>query len=750
MPSLAEQIKKNSKALSRGPGGQLLGESQEGLQSLTAKAGLQAPPTTPLGQSLLGASADQQKMAGTPAQKTKALSLATDPEDTLSGAVRRDQVRSVATQSEQVQQQKSQEMQDLGGLGDRVHAFVEAQRAKLANQTGAVAVAAKQDSGVAGAEGAVDLENLLGQLQADPANMQLQLQVNQALGRDLNSVLSPDEINQLYEDTTESIGQGAEAVVDDNLTVGNLFQDPAFGYTPTELSDLLELPEAQIASMTVPQLRDRIAQISDQQFSSTAQNEQMAGSLNLGAAERGLARQAARESSRVGTRSSEADIASLEQQIASADAVQFGGKTYSVEDLLADDTLSGVITDYLNAPEGSETRQRIDASEPELKAFIERNKALLEDAAERLTAGATEFGAVQNDNSGLISGTPISPEIAKDMIPGFGSLAAERIDEATVPILGVFKNPDVPNGEKVALTNSLNTLRDIDPTLLKEMGTMNYDELKALGAIDNTAKWQNYVQTKNEEKALRLNPPKDLNEAYQYLFGSPVDPAAVQEMLKRASFFSSSGQGLNNEQYRFQMIVDQNQDGVPDAPDVIANRLKQVLGAPQGPRDALARNFTPLQGTGQGMQGINGFRDSLYEKIGHGYKDGQLTYDFLKGPTAATLTIEEMQQLAKSKMKMAPGVKSTVEKSLSQMINNEAASPYNVKAGTLNLAASIMNGSMHANELNDEQLTQLYKQAYSAKPKSNNPAVLEKNAWFAKALSTLMEGRKLPMMHGKY
>lgn len=69
MATLADTLKKQTV---RGPGGQLSETTPEELQSLTDKAGLQAPPLTPLGGAMIGANPDQQKMIIRKAQKLAA------------------------------------------------------------------------------------------------------------------------------------------------------------------------------------------------------------------------------------------------------------------------------------------------------------------------------------------------------------------------------------------------------------------------------------------------------------------------------------------------------------------------------------------------------------------------------------------------------------------------------------------------------------------------------------------------------
>ncbi len=443
MAGLQDTIKKNKGMLVRSSTGELTEQTPEETQNLAGQAGLKAPPTTPMGVGMIGGNPDQQKMAGTPAQKQSALTLATSPDQTLQNTLRRQQVRDQATQSEEAQAQKSQNLKDLGGLGDRVNTFINAQRAHLGELAGQ-GVMVKNAANITGAggaaiapENAAEVKDLVGKFRNDPTNQDLLLSLNKALGYDANTQLSPADVDKLYESATSALATSGAGNTANEFNVDTLVKDPNFGYDKKTLSGILGVPEDSIGGMTVSQIRDQLNKVTADEFSKTAQLGKQAESGQLGQAERGLAREQGKEASRVGQRSTEADVAHLDQQIQNADQVSFGGKSYNVDDLLKDDTISGIITDYMNAPEGSPERAKLDKTEPELSSFINKNNALLQDASKQMQSGAGQFQETQAYNKALstVGGVQLNDDLAKAVIPFYGTLQAQKFDPQRIPAL---------------------------------------------------------------------------------------------------------------------------------------------------------------------------------------------------------------------------------------------------------------------------------------------------------------------------
>lgn len=672
--ALADIIARNKKRLVRGPGGVLSEEAPEGVQSLADSAGLSAPPTTPLGQGMIGANADQQKMAGTPQQKQAALQISQQPDQTLSGAMRRGQVRTEQTAQEQALTQKSENLKNLGSLGDRVSDFMQAQRQAL--QQKAAAEAPGVDVATAGefqgkdlaslqverpgeGEGAepvqVSLKDVLGELRKDPSNMQLQLEVNKALGYDINRQLSPEQINDLYQSAVEAISAGGAGAVDDNLNVDDLIASGQFGYEAPELANLLGVPEEQIGSMTVGQIRQTIDRLQQEEYSKAAELEQKAVSGQLGAAERQLARQQARETSATGIRSTEADVANLEKQIEDADLVSFGGKQYRVDELLQDSTLSNLITEYMQSGPDSEIRQRIDANEPELKAFIDKNQNLLADAATALSGGATGFQEIQTFNTGLaqIGSNKLDPNLAKELIPGYGELQASKVDVASNPFLSYSTSLD-PN-KATNLSSEINAQFSKNPDLGKELGELTPEDLAKLDIAGGGRRWEDYkTMQRQHQEAMAAQSPDDLINQLYVGAGNAEQVAAKLQQDRMLDIFEGNG-GIDN---KTKSLLDADNDGIMDSPEEIRSRLNS-LSPDLTLKETLDKGATPYQRQNLGETrnprpskkndyDSTKISSSLYKQLSRegALADGRLDKKELK---AANLSLQEMLYLKDNK-----------------------------------------------------------------------------------------------------
>lgn len=571
MPSLADTVQANKSVLTRDASGQLTEQTPEEVQSLAQKAGMVAPPTTPIGGAMIGANPNQQKMMGTPQQKQAALTLSSQPSQDLSTVTREQQARTQATAAEQGKIQKSQTLQNLGALGDRVNDFINTQKQGLDNQTASLQAASSGSTQAGTTQDLTSLQPVLAQLASDPTNMQLQLQVNQALGYDANRQLSPTEINQLYQSSTQSIAQTGAGAIQNTLTAQDLINQGGLGYDANQLGQLLGVPPDQVASMTVPQIQAQIDKIKQTEFSSSDQLNQQAGSGELGTAERGLAQQAGREASATGVRASEQDVANLNNQIASADTVSFNGQKMSVEDMLSDDNISKTITDYLNAGPDSPQRQQLDKSEPELSAFIAKNQAVLQDAADKLGAGATQFQGLQTSNKQAATlGGLIPDDLAAKLVPGAGQLSATALDPNSVPVLAAAQG--LNDTQKQQYGQDLQQVAAVSNDATKELSNLTPAQIQALGMDSPQGKWNDYVNQMNTYKQVQQTSNPD--QLLGMLFKQGNNEDFEHDAQTNASDYVL-GVGKQSQTAE---LLDHEHDGNVDDPSIL--RGKVVSGQP--------------------------------------------------------------------------------------------------------------------------------------------------------------------------
>ncbi len=623
MGTLADKLKKTT----RDANGQLAEQSPEEVQSLASKAGLAAAPMTPQGTLAIGGNEHQAKMAGAPNQKQAALSMSMQPSNDLATATRQGQVRSQATGQEQQAQQKSQDLQALGGVGDRVNDLINSQKAKLASSAPVEVQAADQFNG----KDVSAIKPLLAQLRANPSDMNLQLQVNQALGYDVSRQLSPDEVNSLYDNSVDAIAKGANGNIDHDLTVSDLIEGGHMGYDAPTLSHLLNVPEEQLSGMTVAQLKNQINQVQADEFSKSQEANTAQQSTQLGTAERQLAHQAGQEAARVGTRSSEADVQHIEKQIEAGDRVQFGGKEYSVEDLLSDGKISGIITDYMNAAPGSPERAQLERSEPQLMQFIQRNQAVLQDAAEKLSQGSAQFGQIQEQNKQILSKLPSN--IIEAVLPGGQQLSASTINPSDIPLLDwAQRNPQQAATLSSASKEDAQALSQLKPA-----------EIEALQIGTPGGKWDQYQADNKKIQDLKQRAQQATNpdEIVNLIFGGsfPGGYSDLQHRYTEDQHRSALGLPSNLDSYKGLV----RPDGNIRSPDDLVSNFRNMPGesiqdvlAGKHPQDLLKAPAVTNEATWTPIQ------QKLSKALSSKMDDGKIDANEL---ASSGLSVDDMLQL---------------------------------------------------------------------------------------------------------
>lgn len=440
--------------LTRGPGGVL--QRSPTLKQATQQAGLAAAPTTPMAAQMTGASAQAAKMAGTPQQMQAALQQASE-QPNLQTALRQKQYGREVTGAEAAGMSKSADMQKLGGLGDRVTKMI------------------TDELGKVGTAEDVKLSADLDIIRKDPtgtsqAAMDAMLRIAQS-GQDL------DKIKQLIPEAAATIGTIAKQTIADPSTVKASQFLPDLGYTPESLAELLGVTPEEVQGYSVAQLQDKVNQVASEEFTATQQLEQQAVSPLVGAAERGLAREAARELSATGVRASEADMQRLADDVSTAEQVTLFGETRNIADWLADDEVSALVKDVLESPEGSQLRKDMEAQAKPFYDFIIRNEGILKDAASKLDTSTTEFKAIQTFNKDLFKG--LSDAAIQAYAPQATGFKSARLTTTDVPLLTY--RAGLSDADRQLADNELNKIQASDPDMAKEISTLSADQLAILG-----------------------------------------------------------------------------------------------------------------------------------------------------------------------------------------------------------------------------------------------------------------------------
>ena len=602
-------------------------EKAPDLKQAMANVGATQAPTMPIGGTLIGANPDAVKMVGTSAQLNAAQSKQQDqaaPVDSLQTAVRQKQSRTATTTEEQGKMQKSADMQALGGLGDRVTNFIDTQRAKL---TTAAPVVAQANAPVSTTTSTIAdpaaASAALNALMANPNDTKLQKAANLALGRNLDTIIRKEEIAGLYQTAQEAVSSGGAKTIDDSLNISTLISDPEFGYDSNSLSNLLGLPADQINSMTVTQLRDAVDATISKEFSASATNQQMATSGIAGQAERAMAQSAGRELSSTGIRATESDTSNLEAQIANADQVSFGGNTYKIEDLLNDETVSGIISDYMNSAVGSPERSRIDKTEPALSAFIKKNDAILHDASLQLTHGADVFQKIQEQvkELGTQGGAQVDKKLMTKLITGFGQdFQTANVDPESIPFLANLTGKT--DYQKATVVNAVNTAVEKDIASPDELAVLSKAELEGLNIGVAGSNWNNYVTNTENRKAFSAKSEDD--KVASMVSGSWTVPE-IKEVVQVGKTRSVLGMG---DPINLGTLDPNNLDGSY----ATFNPPSTLAAASKGASVPTKLTITP-------PPPLNAMYSTLYSKLSGAASDGEVSGAEI---SAAGLGLEEL------------------------------------------------------------------------------------------------------------
>lgn len=604
MASLRDRI--NTTLVRRG--GKLVEEATPTSQ-LAGQAGLVAPPTTPVGVGALGGTPQQQAMAGSPNQKASALRQSTDTVNTIQEAEADKRYRSAMTAGEQDVASRGKQLQEkLGTTQEKVQSLVDAEVAKLGAQAGpqlttagtltaaganATTAAAPEQQAAVDAAYSTLLSSLAGGTALTDPSVQKQLNELVKL-----TGLSTAELTQRVSDAaaqqaTTQAGGAAATALGDTITVAQSLE--SLGTTREELAQLLGVPPEQIDTMSLNQLSAAVSGVTEQGGDmSVRQTEEMARSRQLGAAEREALREQSAEQSAAGVAAAEAELLDLSNALDSADTVTFGGHQYTVKELLSDDSISQMISDYLLNPNSPESKALAeDPNSKPLLDFAEKYRTTLTDAAKQVGSALTENEAIQTANAELASWSdspdalPVPDSVMQSL---YGADWKERADtrrEPTGLISTLRENPEWARENSAGL-NELFTLVGQNADLGPQISKLSRDELQGLLAPGAGGKrpLDVLVDTNRTAAALR-QASGDVDALLGLYFGVGTDQSEIADLVKLNAVNNNK---LTAKQRDYANMLDPDRDGIP-GPDLAgilqsaaskrirhANEVSEVLG----------------------------------------------------------------------------------------------------------------------------------------------------------------------------
>ena len=555
MANLLDTIAQNRRNLVRNPSGVLTQESTTGIQQLAANAKLIAMPTDPLSALVLGANPDQQKMMGTQAQTQAALSFNPNVGN-LDTERRRTPAQRQPTQSQS--SNRAQALQEASNIPRRVDEYIGAEIQKLETAKLQKQVASQADIQklpmVAQLPATLDYVSLKSNLEAiasNPQDLKSLANINIMLGRPANQLITPDELDQFYRTSTESIASGAQGLVDKDLTVGDLLRQENFPYNEQNLALLLELSPDQVRNLSIGDLKNRIAEINTAQA-----QEAVSKSFDplAGSAEQVGYQQLSRQLEESGVATTEAQLQNIEQSIASGESINFAGQQMRVADLLGDEGLSNLITEYLSSAPESAIRQDLDQSEPTLSKFIKDNETLLSELSQDMAASQTKLQSLQNDKEKLrtVGRVQLSDEIFSALMPG--GIITDSVDTSKVPLLSLIKKLTPEDGEKLA--SRVNTIVGARPDLAAELNQVSEEDL---GKLLDQSTFSSFLKANDIYQRVSNLSVDDIDGIFREYYG--LEPAEIAGNIEE----DNTRKALGLARSGISDTLDKDSDGIIDS-----------------------------------------------------------------------------------------------------------------------------------------------------------------------------------------
>lgn len=613
-------------------GAKSTGESRPSVGQLASQQGLAMAPLTAYGTSLIGGNQQQAKMAGTPAQKASALQAPTKVaaptgESQLEQAQTLQTAPTLSAEEEAKKEQAAKYAESLGTFGAKVSEWVEAAKKQFTAQT-ATAQIDVSDKLLTGLDAGKKTEatDILKQIavENDPTKkFQLETRLNIILGRNVDTILKPEEKQELYQSVADSIrvattaGQEAVAGADRKLTLADMTN---LGTTQQELATLLGLDEKAVGDLSISQLQQKIAEVSQQQFGTAQQAQAGLASAALSSADRAALRQYLRGAEQAGLAGAEAAVASIASQIDRDQTITFAGKSYKVDELLGTPAVSDIIQQAITEMSGTTktgpTLEALKTTEPALYKWLTDNMAGVKILVDQSTATSKSYGELQKANVaslGEIAST--QPELAKEWGYDPKALRAEAIDPTKLP--GAFQAlAAMPKEEQKAAAGVLSQLNKAAGTeATKNLTKEQVDKLQLNSPSGPAAA---YINASNDAKSFQ-------NASY------------IEDVIKGVSTGDESLEQLNKELEGDALAValglpgsnarelDVNQDGRIDEKDMPG--LKERYGTKLPSLVDVANGVKPASGLNQwslNRPRVDSPNQSLFDTLSAVTADGKI------------------------------------------------------------------------------------------------------------------------------
>jgi len=265
--------------------------------------------------------------------------------------------------------------------------------------------------------------------------------------------------------------------------------------------------------------------------------------------------------------SQEDELADLGRALEQADQVQFGGRQWTVEELLGDGNISQLLTEYLTNPTSQQSLAlKNDSQAKPLLDFAERYRTTLETAAKQMSAAVTESQRRVDANTAL--GKFGNANLSKEMMDFiYGAGWDKRGSEVQKPKAVLFSLQELAPGEQETFVTSMNDLTRRFPEAMQSMADLSANQIRSLMANGGVA-WKSYESALDYKRRL-----DEMDTADEIAAMVGLDPGALSAQLRQtASQFRDgliSSRGIGD-------LLDADRDGILDDPLTVQAALRKT------------------------------------------------------------------------------------------------------------------------------------------------------------------------------
>lgn len=478
-----------------------------------AAAALGQPvPTTPLSVAGTGMNPNAAKMAGTPNQLAGA-----NQQNLLSTQQREQQGRTQTTADEQAKLEKSQNLQNLGSLGDRVQNLINSNIS--ANEIQPVQLSLNQKDAQGNPIAATPEQTAL----QTAINSQDPTQVNTALATWANAEKAAGRpvdfstVASMFGSPEQALSTALQSGLQDTIKVD---ENAIKGLGYTDLNDFKDKTGIDIPpGTTLAQLQNSVSQAVTSEFSENERLKKIAFDPNSSVAERSSARQSLIDNGSLKLNAAEEQAHQLETKVANADEVQFMGGTHKLDDLLNDQNFTGLVSKALNDPA---TMEKLKQTNPDIASFIQSNGAALKEVTDQIPQATDSFQQMQDQYKSLnkVGSTTMNASVMAALYPGYNAdQFVSSLPQANGNVATYMNG--LSDTDKATFADSLNKWGEADAGLVQGLQKLNSQQLNMLfntpGGQEASSAFQAYYKNPKDPylasvfKGMGPGQLKDLN-----------------------------------------------------------------------------------------------------------------------------------------------------------------------------------------------------------------------------------------------